>query len=158
MRESDLHWLAGLLEGEGSFCKPAPSAPNRPYITANMTDEDVIARVAGLFGVSYSRARKDPRNQRWRPSFVAQLRGARAVDLMRELRPLMGTRRKAQIDSAVAGYVGPRLDRKINRQQAREILDRFLGGERAAEIAKEFGVSTRLVYAIREGRRSYAGN
>ncbi len=53
MDERILHWLAGLLEGEGSFLKPPPSAPNTPRITLQMTDEDVVQRVQEIFDLTY---------------------------------------------------------------------------------------------------------
>ena len=50
----DLYWLAGLLEGEGSFMRGPPSRPNMPAIAIQMTDEDVIQRVAQLWAVCYT--------------------------------------------------------------------------------------------------------
>ncbi len=43
----DLAWAAGLLEGEGCF----HSTQNRPRITVNMTDEDVLLRLQAVLGV-----------------------------------------------------------------------------------------------------------
>ena len=48
MKETDLTWLAGLLEGEGSFLKAPPSDPNCPRISLEMTDKDVVERAALL--------------------------------------------------------------------------------------------------------------
>ena len=42
---TELHWLAGLLEGEGSFMTGPPSSPGLPVIAVNMTDQDVMARI-----------------------------------------------------------------------------------------------------------------
>src|SRR4051812_19042345 len=47
----DLYWIAGLLEGGGSFLPPAPSPPPIPLITIEMTDRDVRERFARLVGV-----------------------------------------------------------------------------------------------------------
>lgn len=96
-----LHWLAGLLEGEGSFLKGSPSCPRTPGVTVQMTDRDVIERVAKLFGVTYLTQQRG----KWKTAYRTTLRGARAVKLMKRLRPLMGERRKGQIDRAVACYV-----------------------------------------------------
>ena len=47
MNERDeFFWLVGLLEGEGSFMPAPPSEPTRPRISIQMTDEDVLSRVA----------------------------------------------------------------------------------------------------------------
>lgn len=105
MKEENLHWLVGLLEGEGSFMRGSPSSPNSPRIAVQMTDEDVVARAAALLGVGYTKNGADPRNPNWKLTFSAKVRGARAVDLMLQLQPYMGARRYAQIDAALVGYV-----------------------------------------------------
>src|SRR4051812_29292397 len=46
----DLHWLAGLLEGEGSFIAGPPSAPRSPIVQATMVDRDIIDRAGALLG------------------------------------------------------------------------------------------------------------
>jgi hypothetical protein len=43
MTESDLAWLAGLLEGEGCF-----HFTRTAYVVISMTDEDIIERAASL--------------------------------------------------------------------------------------------------------------
>ena len=47
-----LYWLAGLLEGEGSFLKPPPSKPTRVILSVEMTDRDLLERVAAMLAVS----------------------------------------------------------------------------------------------------------
>jgi hypothetical protein len=54
----ELHWLAGLLEGEGSFTAGPPSSPRMPVISVNMTDEDVVARLGRIPGASDRRRRR----------------------------------------------------------------------------------------------------
>jgi hypothetical protein len=99
MDEQDLHWLAGLLEGEGSFLKPSPSEPKLPRITIEMTDEDVIRKVAGLFEVKYyaTLRRSDGR----KVTYKVQVKGGRAVSIMQRVFPLMGIRRKQQIMNVI---------------------------------------------------------
>lgn len=106
MTEREFYWLAGLLEGEGSFGAAPPSEPNRPRIALAMTDEDVVGKVAVLFGQSYAHCRKDSRNPNWKPYYRVQVRGKKAVELMTSLYPLMSSRRQRQIDSALSNYVG----------------------------------------------------
>lgn len=104
--EVEVAWLAGLLEGEGSFLTLTDRQGGREYrypkVTVNMTDRDVIERVASLFGTSvydlpiYQKGRK--------PSFRAQIAGAKAAEWMRLLRPWMGQRRRDSIDAVLAEY------------------------------------------------------
>jgi len=150
MDESDLAWLAGLLEGEGSFMKGPPSESNLPRMRVQMTDADVIERAAHLMGVSAVSVKAAQVG--WKDSFVAQVKGAGAVSLMRLLQPRMGQRRRGQIDAALEGY-NPDRGVKITGEQAEEIRQRHLSGETAIELAAEYGVTKWTVYAIRQGRR-----
>ena len=93
---SDLSWLAGLLDGEGSFFRGKNSGLAR--IECQMTDEDVIARAAKLTGVGYGRREVKPGRK---TLFRLALSGPRAEFVMRELAPMMGTRRQQQIREAL---------------------------------------------------------
>lgn len=100
--ELDLHWLAGLLEGEGSFLKPTPSHPNQLRISLQMTDEDVVSRVSALWGIKYHAV--TPANPNHKTIYVINLRGKRANEWMITLFPLMGQRRRKQITEALKTY------------------------------------------------------
>ncbi|MDT7541147.1 MAG: hypothetical protein QOE33_1051 [Acidobacteriota bacterium] len=102
MNDADFYWLCGLLEGEGSFMKGPPSRPQYPVLSITSTDEDVIQRVGSLLGVSYCSVTK--RKTHWKQSFSLRIHGRKAVDLMTRMRSHMSTRRREQIDIAVASY------------------------------------------------------
>lgn len=107
-RDLELYWLAGLLEGEGSFVKGPPSNPRSAIVRLPMTDEDVVRHAARIFDravVGWSRRSEPPRKR----VFITSLKGATALSLMRLLRPLMGTRRMQQIDRALAAPRGTRM-------------------------------------------------
>ena len=110
--------------------KPAPSAPNKPIVRLQMTDQDVVARAAALMGVKCSEHRWPQRyaDKGWKPTFMATVKGGRAVQLMRDLYPLLGERRRAQIDRALAVYT-PRQP-KISEEEARELARRYHAGDR----------------------------
>jgi hypothetical protein len=150
--ETTLYWLAGLLEGEGSFLAPAPSAPNQPRISINMTDEDVIRRAADVFGIRVVHCRRS-QNEKWKPSYLVQIRGRKAVELMQMLRPLMGNRRQQQIDKALAAYQGVRRS-KLNLSDATvlDIYRRAHSGEPYRRIAADHSVSFQTVADIKLGR------
>lgn len=103
--DNDLSWLAGLLEGEGSFMMSRNHVGGKVYlypkIVVSMTDEDVIARVSSLFGTSvYVIPKVDDRLQQWR----AQSSGAKAAELMNRLLPHMGERRSNKIKEILSLY------------------------------------------------------
>lgn len=107
MNEIDLAWLAGLLEGEGSFFMQRNTQPSGvyryPFITVNMTDRDVIERVAEIFDSTvyefkhiYGASRKQ--------AYRTQINGSRAAELMRLLLPHMGKRRSEKISEILTEY------------------------------------------------------
>lgn len=95
-------WLAGLLEGEGSFTSGAPSKPNLPRVSLAMTDLDIVQKVGSLFGVKICKI--SPRNLRNKPIYRCEVKGSKAVVLMRWIKPLMGARRQTQIERSLASY------------------------------------------------------
>lgn len=110
--ELERYWLAGLLEGEGSFVKGPPSDPRSPIVRLSMTDEDVVCRVGRIFDravVGWDRKSERPRKR----VFITTLKGAAAVSLMKMLRPAMGTRRQKQIDRALAAPHAARIRARV---------------------------------------------
>jgi hypothetical protein len=154
--EQDFYWLAGLLEGEGSFAPGPPSAPNSVRITLSMTDRDVVARVAGLWRVSYHEVRKARTLERgWKPAYAVSLRGRRAAELMHDLLPLMGERRQLQIRRALANY-DPYLRYKLQPEQIVEIRKLLAEGWTHTEIALKYSVDRSTVSHIKAGvRKAY---
>ena len=154
---ASIDWLAGLLEAEGSFCPPPPSNPNRPYINLAMTDEDVVERAAKIMDVSYAHIHS--KNDRHKDYFFAHPRGVRAVNLMRQLYPLMGKRRQEQIDRSIENYV-ERADgkgennaqSKLTSDQVVEIKRRLACGESVKLIAEDQGVSYYTIHDIKRGK------
>jgi DNA-binding CsgD family transcriptional regulator len=151
--DSDLskttHWLAGLLEGEGSFKAPAPSAPNLISISLMMTDEDTIARVAHSFGVKYHQVKT--RQPHHKTPYSVHLRGTNAYYLMRALYPLMSLRRQLQIDKALQHHQhNPH--KYLTDDQAREVKQRIAAGQTNIQIATEMQIDYEIIRGIKRGR------
>lgn len=150
MLNEDLHWLAGWLEGEGSFMAGPPSAPNQPRIQVVTTDEDVAHRAGAIMGAT-------PRLQaslkpEWKDTWLLRIKGRKAIEIMSQLRPLLGVRRQAQVDAAIESWSGWHGQRVLTPEQADEV--RTARGQRSAKVvAAEFGISSHLVYSIWEGRK-----
>jgi hypothetical protein len=149
-----LFWLTGLLEGEAYFGHGVPTEPNNPRINLSMTDEDVIARVATIFGHSYTRYQ--PKVVHWNATYKFTLRGARAAQLMRHIYPYMGLRRKSQIDRALQNFIyKPNANittPKVTEAQVRAIKARLANGETAKSIAQDFPISHYAIWDIRSGK------
>jgi hypothetical protein len=145
----DLHWLAGLLEGEGTFLAGPPSSPRCPAIQFWMTDRDVVERAAAMLDSGVMVVA--PRRAHWKVAYAVRLRGPRAVVWMRRLRKLMGTRRRAQIDRAIASYA-PDPRRVLDDTRAGEALRRLAAGDTVKQVAERFGTSIWSIYDLRAGR------
>jgi len=153
MTDQEFYWLAGLLEGEGSFLAGPPSAPNSVRIELTMTDADVVARVAGLWHVAFNEVRRERcREMGWKPNFFVHLRGKRALELMERLLPLMGERRQGQIRRALASY-NPYLRNKLGPEQVADIRSKLAQGLRHHEIAAHYGIDRSTVSHIKAGVR-----
>lgn len=111
LREQDLYWLAGILEGEGCFRlkSSAKKKSGGNYIKAvielNMTDQDVILKAFEIAGVGkvygpYRKSRDLPHYKSMYNWTVGK--ESEALQLMLILRPLMGERRGAKIDEILA--------------------------------------------------------
>jgi hypothetical protein len=139
-------WLAGLLEGAGSFLRPIPSSPACPIVSCRMTDLDVIKLVADAFGTSVQANNKG----RHKTEFATLLRGARAAELMTILRPMMSRRRQEAIDRALRDYRPP--IRKLNFAMAEEIRRRKAAAETISSLARSYHVSRPTIRAVLSGR------
>lgn len=103
MKEIDRAWLAGLLEGEGSFRK---DQRGRRAVSLIMNDHDVVMRASRLMGGPVKcYARKPPRPTH--PYYTSYVGGEKAVRLMRCILPYLGGRRTAKVQE-ILGVVRPR--------------------------------------------------
>ena len=140
-----LAWLAGLLEAEGTFLRPVPSAPASPAIACQMNDADVVERVAGAFGTALQAVRRSDVS---RPVYVARVRGARAVALMRRLAPAMSGRRQQAITAALRGHRSP--GRKLDFDLAEAIRELRTLGASVSFLAEAFEVSRPTIRQVLE--------
>jgi hypothetical protein len=149
LSSEELHWVAGMLEGEGTFMTGPPSNPRAPILAIHMTDEDVMARLGRIFDRKVQVIR--PRRVRWQTSYFVRVQGADAVRWMTLLRPLMGARRRTQIDRALACYA-PRSVALLDDEKARAALEALAAGATVKQVAARFGVTIWCIYDLRLGR------
>ncbi|WGH21383.1 LAGLIDADG endonuclease [Arthrobacter phage Emotion] len=87
----DLLWLAGLLEGEGSF---DAHRGKYPRIRLAMTDRDIVGRAASLMDTKLRLSLHPAPNK---ATWHSEISGGRAAAIMREILPFMGARRSSKI-------------------------------------------------------------
>jgi hypothetical protein len=107
----DRLWLAGLLEGEGTFDLHRGKYPR---IRVGMKDRDVVGRAATLLG---TRVRLTLRPFPYAAMWHSEVSGARAAALMAEILPIMGARRSAKI-AEILGHYGYSETPKVSRPPA----------------------------------------
>ena len=105
----DIYWLAGLVEGEGTF-----AIQSSPFISLEMIDKDVIERAAILLGSSVRMCTTRPgKTQTW----GTRLYGEDAIGIMYMLYSLMGRRRKEQITECIREWRSRPLTYKNGKQK-----------------------------------------
>lgn len=141
-----LAWLAGLLEAEGTFIAPTPSAPRFPIVACQMTDRDVVERVASMFGTTVNAI---PRGGVRRTLHVTRIKGSRAALLMGEIAPAMGERRSLAIAAALNRYSPP--SRKLGFEAAEQIRDLHALGASVSWLARSFEVARSTIRQVIAG-------
>lgn len=102
--ERDVVWLAGLLEGEGTF---DAHRAKYPRVRVGMVDRDVVGRAATLMGSRVTlRLHTAPAQATWH----AEVSGEKAVQVMEAVLPHMGSRRSGAI-ATVLGQTGKSITR-----------------------------------------------
>lgn len=108
MNDIECAWVAGLLEGEGSFTfGPEGNRIGKPkirqlMITCGMTDEDTILKLHQIvqIGNVYLERRKDPRRDYAKQMYIWQAsKRADVIPFMEAIRPHMSERRGERIDA-----------------------------------------------------------
>lgn len=130
----DAAWIAGLLEGEGTFGYHS----GHLRVTCEMTDEDVIERLAKIIGSSVWESKQ--RNVNWKPTWRCSVSGERAKQLMLDIYPMMGSRRQGKIDEVVHLWDSRTTNRK-KRYNSEDISNAFKDGASTAKVIEDFGCS-----------------
>ncbi len=97
-----LHWLAGLLEGEGTFGVQTVDGKPYSYVRLVMTDLDVVERAAGLFPTTGSIVTVKARKQGHQDAYSANWSHRKALNVMWAVLPHMGARRTTKIVDTLA--------------------------------------------------------
>lgn len=106
MTEIETAWLAGLLEGEGSFCsanngKRSRGIDNGCRVSVAMTDKDVMEKIAKLIDARVT-SYQPTRPPEAKLAYRIQVCGNKAVSIMEAILPFMGERRAERINQLLA--------------------------------------------------------
>ncbi len=144
-------WLAGLLEGEGYF----GMSRNTPRVVVNMTDEDIIKKIAEMFNVTYRPMKGKIRESHpeWKMCYNVTINGEKAISIMMSILPLMGQRRQEKIKEIIALWkkVSTPSNQKLNSRQANFIREEF-DGKNYRELALKYRVSYAAIWNVVNNR------
>ncbi len=123
MTQEELHWFAGLMEGEGTFFVQKNYVGKKcyyyPQLSILMSDRDVIERVGELVDAKvFSYQPPLPSKKRL---YRVTLLGRRAVWWMKRLLPLMGKRRAERITGILEGW-DSRIPTDISRRKSCQLM------------------------------------
>ena len=98
-------WLAGYLEGEGSFCCITSNGYLYLQISVSSNDQDIAEKAAKILEARcHGPYQRGPGALGTSPYWQVSLTGARAADVMNILIPFMGKRRLGQIKKALSSW------------------------------------------------------
>lgn len=107
LEPTEIAWLAGIYEGEGSCGISNGRAIN---VTVVMTDEDVISRIQSLTGCG-SVKMLPQRDENYKQAYRWSVGSVEAVAFLEAVLPWLGTRRAQRAKNAVTNW-------KVNRKQS----------------------------------------
>lgn len=129
LETKDLHWLAGWLEGEGSFF--ISSNRKSPVIVGGCNDKDIIDKIACL--IKAARIHGPYMKAGYTKPFYQFWLIKQAVSWMMMLYPLMGERRKNQIRKCLSVWKSvPCRSKTMKEMWERGIFDRMVVSHRGS--------------------------
>ena|SRR3990167_8055117 len=112
----DIIWLAGFLEGEGSFLRDKKGCVT---IKAESTDEDVIHRAARIMDAPvYHSTYNSAQNPKWNSTLRFSVHGNRAAGWMMTLYNQLGQRRRSRISKVLGEWRKAETKSRQPRRQA----------------------------------------
>ena len=100
LKESDVAWLAGIYEGEGT-CTITKGRAIRVEVV--MTDEDVVKRVYDLTGCGTVRTLPQ-RREDYKPAYRWSIGSVDAVNFLTVVLPWLGQRRAQRANEAIENW------------------------------------------------------
>ena len=125
MKNIDIGWMAGLIEGEGCI-----SWNETPQIQICMTDRDIIERVVKIFGSNLCGPYdKGPVNK---TAWSTSIAGAKAAGWLMTVFTLLGDRRKVKTKEVLAKWKnrGPTRGKYSERCVRGHLYDGYSSGQR----------------------------
>ena len=143
IKMTDLHWAAGFIEGEGSFCFRGQRCA---VVSVGQNNIEPIVKLVHLFGGIVSKGSDGKIN-------VWNLNGKKGIALMMTLYPLMSMRRQGQIRQVIEKWKAkgkPRLN--LGDEESLALMRRICHGEPMSKVAEGSGIEWHILSHWMHGR------
>ncbi len=151
-----MQWLAGYLEGEGTFAAPCRGSL---LVQAKTVDRDTALRFAQQLNGHVSSPRNP--NPAWSRIYVVAAQGPHLCDLIISLYNYLGRRRRLQARTSLEKFSARNEGRwgrsALHFHEAERIRRLATRGSTTQELATQFAVSPSVVSNILAGRSYTAG-
>lgn len=90
--DTDLAYLAGLLDGEGTITLAASSNPKAfraPLVSISSTDQALVEAALAIAGSGWVQTKKRAAQAHWKQGYEYRVKNAAAIELLARLRPFM---------------------------------------------------------------------
>lgn len=141
MTENEIAWLAGLLEGEGSFNL---NKKHSIAVKLEMTDEDVVRKAQSTTGVGRVVARPS-RKKGHKPTWSWVITGNNANSVLVQILPFMGARRTEAIQNLLSARVSYQTVVDIRNEKTVQVHDLRSQGLSYREIGRRLGLDHETV-------------
>lgn len=162
MDKAEIAWVAGLLEGEGSFSSAQHHGRGHQIGRVDMQsiDHDTLETLARITGIGSVHGPLAPQPNR-QPLWYWRVQRHNDVRALTELiYPWMGARRRRQIEAIWEGQDKERLNprpRKVSPEDAEAIRSSYsAGGFTQQTLALMYGITQSTVSSILHRRRRWA--
>ena len=147
MNLDEIMWVAGLLEGEGSF---EYRASHSPRISCASTDLDVLERIKEYTGSGYIYEQGKQKSHH-KFVWVWVVHGKDAVVIMEFIKPHMLKRRSQKIDGVLDDYYNhlkEKQDALINRNNLLDsiAMEYITTDQSYRDLQKKYGMSFVTIY------------
>lgn len=109
IRTADIHWAAGFIDGEGSFCKHGATVG----VSAVQKDEWHVRKLESVFGGAVALYKRNNGESYWRWAMY----GSNAAGIMMTLYALMSPRRQGRIAELLNWWKAKGLRGSFNRSK-----------------------------------------
>jgi hypothetical protein len=128
--DTDLAYLAGLLDGEGTITLATSSNPRAfraPMVSISSTDQELVEAALAIAGAGWVQTKKRAAQAHWKQGYEYRVKNAAAIELLARLRPYLRCPAKVRrADMLIHEYGG------LTKRNGR-----YSPGEREAKLAFE---------------------